>query len=147
MAKERIAGLLEMKKCSLREVADGSEARRIMYENQVRGNALLKFDLLYRLAYMFHDISCEWLLLGDGHLRKADYLGNQHVRVENHGDSHNNGDAIIHVGDNSQYIIDRYAIAERDQIIARLKQQVAELQHDKELSQRVIESLIAAQKK
>jgi hypothetical protein len=147
MAKERLERILNMKHCTYRELADGNESKRILYWNQIKGNAILKFDLLNRFAFMFHDISCEYILLGEGPIKKAEHMGNQYVRIENTGDSHNNGDSVVNVGSNSSYAINKNALEEREQIIAQLRAQVEELKHDKQLQQGIIEALIAGQKK
>jgi len=141
MAKERLERILDMKHCTYRELADGNESKRILYWNQIKGNAILKFDLLNRFAFMFHDISCEYILLGEGPIKKAEHMGNQYVRIENTGDSHNNGDAVVNVGSNSSYAIDKHALEEREQMIARLKARVEELEKDKEMLQWLLDQL------
>jgi len=143
--KDRIIHLLAHKRYSIARLAD-TESKRIMLRRQINGDAVVPFSTLYLLLYTFHDISADWLILGDGNMYKAE-RGSQTIEVENIGDSHNNGDAAVHIGNGSQYAIDRHAIEERDRTITQLTAQIDELKHDKEFLQSMLSAFQSAHKK
>jgi len=145
-AKERIRYLLKIKKCSFTDVVGKSDSKRIIFSRQVNGDSKITFDSLHQLAYMFHDISCDWLLLGEGSMQKAEHVGSRIYNTTNVAqDNQCGGD--INVGTTRPQVIRDREIEEREQIIAQLRQQVEELKRDKQLNQGIIEALIAGQKK
>lgn len=80
MLKERIRHLLTMKRVSVASLAD-NETLRIRYRRQINGDAAVPYSTIHLLLTMFHDISADWLVMGEGSMRKADCLA---PKVYNH---------------------------------------------------------------
>ena len=147
MLKERIRHLLSYKRASVSDLTD-NVTLQVRYRRQINGDAAVPFSTLYKILYMYHDISADWLILGEGSMQKAD-----HVAPHIHHNNYNNQLAPgatqtgpVAIGHDTVNVIREREIEERDQLIAQLKQQVAELKRDKELNQNIIEAFIAGKK-
>ena len=125
LLKERIRMLLAKKGMTILDLADGDEVVAKRYRNQINGDALVPYSTLYKLLYMFHDISADWLVMGEGAISKADCAAPRiyNTRNEVH-DSKAGGDILVGattIPCSVQSIIDEK------------NKRIAELERDKEL--------------
>lgn len=72
--KERIQHLLAVKRMTIKAFADNDERARTRYSVQITGGGCVPFNTIYKILYMFPDISAEWLVMGEGTMHKADHL-------------------------------------------------------------------------
>lgn len=135
MLKERIRHLLTMKRVSVASLAD-NETLRIRYRRQINGDAAVPYSTIHLLLTMFHDISADWLVMGEGSMRKADCLA---PKVYNHNQVTNStagGD--INVGVRTVAVphsLDEIQVKDMQSTIAAQQQRISELERDKELLQ------------
>lgn len=128
MLKERIRHLLTMKRVSVASLAD-NETLRIRYRRQINGDAAVPYSTIHLLLTMFHDISADWLVMGEGSMRKADCLA---PKVYNHNQVTNStagGDINVGVR------IDEIQVKDMQSTIAAQQQRISELENDKQLLQ------------
>ena len=140
MLKERIRHLLTMKRVSVASLAD-NETLRIRYRRQINGDASVPYTTIHLLLYMFPDISADWLVMGEGSMRKADCLA---PKVYNHNQVTNStagGDINVGVRTVSvpQSISDIQA-KDLQATIAAQQQRISELENDKQLLQGLLSS-------
>lgn len=124
LLKERIRMLLAKKGITILDLADGDELVAKRYRNQINGDALVPYSTLYKLLYMFHDISADWLVMGEGAISKADCVA---PRVYHHNEVHDSkagGDILV--GATTIPCSVQSIINEKDK-------RIAELERDKEL--------------
>lgn len=135
MLKERIRHLLTMKRVSVASLAD-NETLRIRYRRQINGDASVPYTTIHLLLTMFHDISADWLVMGEGSMRKSDCLA---PKVYNHNQVTNStagGD--INVGVRTVAVpqtIDEIQVKDMQSTIAAQQQRISELENDKQLLQ------------
>ena len=135
MLKERIRHLLTMKRVSVASLAD-NETLRIRYRRQINGDAAVPYSTIHLLLTMFHDISADWLVMGEGSMRKADCLA---PKVYNHNQVTNStagGD--INVGVRTVQVpqsISDIQAKDLQATIAAQQQRISELEQDKQLLQ------------
>ena len=127
LLKERIRMLLAKKGLTILDLADGDEVVAKRYRNQINGDALVPYSTLYKLLYMFHDISADWLVMGEGAISKADCAAPRiyNTRNEVH-DSKAGGDILV--GATTIPCSVQSIINEKDK-------RIAELEQDKQLLQ------------
>ena len=125
LLKERIRMLLAKKGITILELADGDEVVAKRYRNQINGDALVPYSTLYKLLYMFHDISADWLVMGEGAISKADCAAPRIYNTKNEvHDSKAGGDILV--GATTIPCSVQSIINEKDK-------RIAELERDKEL--------------
>lgn len=125
MLKERIRMLLAKKGMTILDLADGDEVVAKRYRNQINGDALVPYSTLYKLLYMFHDISADWLVMGEGAISKADCAAPRIYNTKNEvHDSKAGGDILV--GATTIPCSVQSIINEKDK-------RIAELERDKEL--------------
>lgn len=125
LLKERIRMLLAKKGLTILELADGDEVVAKRYRNQINGDALVPYSTLYKLLYMFHDISADWLVMGEGAISKADCAAPRIYNTKNEvHDSKAGGDILV--GATTIPCSVQSIINEKDK-------RIAELERDKEL--------------
>ena len=95
MLKERIRHLLTYKRASVASLAD-NENERVRLRHQINDDALVQYSTLYKLLYMFHDISAEWLVRGEGTMTRSGEGAPRFYTTNNVHDNHAGGD--INVG-------------------------------------------------
>ena len=119
--------LLAKKGLTILDLADGDEVVAKRYRNQINGDALVPYSTLYKLLYMFHDISADWLVMGEGAISKADCAAPRiyNTRNEVH-DSKAGGDILV--GATTIPCSVQSIINEKDK-------RIAELEQDKQLLQ------------
>ena len=127
LLKERIRMLLAKNGLTILDLADGDEVVAKRYRNQINGDALVPYSTLYKLLYMFHDISADWLVMGEGAISKADCAAPRiyNTRNEVH-DSKAGGDILV--GATTIPCSVQSIINEKDK-------RLAELEQDKQLLQ------------
>ena len=95
MLKERIRHLLTMKRVSVASLAD-NETLRIRYRRQINGDASVPYTTIHLLLTMFPDISADWLIMGDGSMRKSDCDAPRIYNTKNEvHDSKAGGDILV----------------------------------------------------
>ena len=125
LLKERIRMLLAKKGLTILDLADGDEVVAKRYRNQINGDALVPYSTLYKLLYMFHDISADWLVMGEGAISKADCAAPRIYNTKNEvHDSKAGGDILV--GATTIPCSVQSIINEKDK-------RIAELERDKEL--------------
>lgn len=125
LLKERIRMLLAKKGITILDLADGDEVVAKRYRNQINGDALVPYSTLYKLLYMFHDISADWLVMGEGAISKADCAAPRIYNTKNEvHDSKAGGDILV--GTTTIPCSVQSIINEKDK-------RIAELERDKEL--------------
>jgi len=145
LLKDRIQHLLRMKKCPISWL-DESPTMQARLGRQINGEAAVPFTTLQLILERFHDISADWLILGELPMQKSEHVGSRIYNTTNVAqDNQCGGD--IHVGSTRTQVLRNREIEERDQIIAQLRAQVEELKRDKQLQQNIIEAFITGQKK
>ena len=135
MLKERIKHLLVYKKMTISDLTRDE----ILYKRlrrQINDEALVSYSTIYMLLYMFPDISADWLVMGEGSMRKADCLA---PKVYNHNQVTNStagGDINIGVRTISvPQSIDEIQVKDMQATIATQQQRISELENDKQLLQ------------
>lgn len=125
LLKERIRMLLAKNGLTILDLADGDEVVAKRYRNQINGDALVPYSTLYKLLYMFHDISADWLVMGEGAISKADCAAPRIYNTRNEVHDSKAGGSI-HVGSST---IPHHVQALLDEKDKRIK----ELESDKQL--------------
>ena len=145
--KERVRSVLGRWNVSIATL-ETTETRRVRMRNQINGDSFLTFDVLRKVAYALPQVSCDWLLLGEGSMLKAEHVA-PHIHHNNYNNQLAPGSTQtgpVAIGHDTVNVIRGREIEERDQLIAQLQQQIAELKRDKELNQNIIEAFIAGKK-
>ena len=133
MLKERIKHLLVYKKMTISDLTR-DEVLYKRLRRQINDEALVPYSTIYMLLYMFPDISADWLVMGEGSMRKADCLA---PKVYNHNQVTNStagGD--INVGVRTVAVpqsFDEIQVKDMQSTIAAQQQRISELENDKQL--------------
>ena len=137
LLKDRIRHLLNLKKVNFLMLADGNETLRARYGRQVNNvDTAVPYTTIHKLLNMFPDISADWLVMGEGSMRKADCLA---PKVYNHNQVTNStagGD--INVGVRTVAVpqsLDEIQVKDMQSTIAAQQQRISELENDKQLLQ------------
>ena len=146
--KERIRSVTGRFNVSLASLED-TETRRVRMRNQVNGDSTLTFDVLRKVAYSLPQVSCDWLLLGEGDMLRAEHVGSRiyNTNCNNTVTQHDCQDSPVSIGKTPTQFVRNREIDDRDQKIAELTKRVRELEHDKEMQRMLIESLTTGMKK
>lgn len=133
LLKERIRSLLSSKGLNIAKIAT-SESDRVMLGRQINGeNTVVPFSTIYRLLYMFHDISADWLVMGEGAMEKADHVAPRVYNTKNEvRDSNAGGDINVGGGVRVLPSIQEYEL---------LLQRVDDLERDKAFLQNMLTAL------
>ncbi|MBR2016449.1 MAG: hypothetical protein IKA00_03985 [Prevotella sp.] len=134
MLKERIRHLLSYKKASVSDLTD-NVTLQVRYRRQINGDAAVPFSTLYKILYMYHDISADWLILGEGSMQKADHVA-PHIHHNNYNNQLAPGSTQtgpVAIGHDTVNVIRGREIEERDILIKQQAERIAELEKDKEL--------------
>ena len=96
MLKDRIRHLLNVKGAKITHLAE-QKSERVMLGRQFADNdTIVPYRTLYKLLYMFDDISADWLLMGEGSMYKADCLAPRVYNTKNEvRDSKAGGDILV----------------------------------------------------
>lgn len=140
LLKDRIRHLLNLKKVNFAILADGNETLRARYGRQVNNaDTSVPYTTIHLLLSMFPDISADWLVMGEGSMRKADCLAPKVYNTKN--EVHNtstdggtiNGGYIATVP--VPHTIDEIQVKDMQSTIAAQQQRISELEQDKQLLQ------------
>ena len=129
LLKDRIRHLLRVKKCPIARLGD-NDTLRARYGRQINGDAQVPFTTIRLILYMFQDISADWLVMGEGHMLKAEHYA-PHVYTQHNEVKGNSAGGDINVGPDT--IVTKKTVDE-------LEAKVSELERDKEF----LKSLLAA---
>lgn len=134
--KERLRTLQSLKDIKFSDLAE-SKSERVMIGRQFGDNdTTVPFRTLYKILYAYHDVSAEWLMLGEGSWQKTKdcpkIFNQQHYEMQN--GQNNNG--TINFGDSVITYPVQALLDEKDK-------RIAELERDKKYLQLVIDSMTA----
>lgn len=128
LLKERIQHLLSFKKVSVASISD-SESERVMLGRQIKGeNTVVSFRTIHKLLYMFPDVDANWLILGEGQMKKTTdrpQIFNQQQYQMQTGE---NNSGVINFSENSVPVPVQMLLNEKDKRIAELESDKKQLQ-------------------
>lgn len=130
LLKDRIRHLLNVKGAKITHLAE-QKSERVMLGRQFADNdTIVPYRTLYKLLYMFDDISADWLIMGEGSMRKADCAAPRIYNTKNEvHDSKAGGDILV--GATTIPCSVQSIINEKDK-------RIAELEQDKQLLQGIL---------
>lgn len=135
MLKERIKHLLVNKNMTISDLTK-DEALYKRLRRQINDEALVPYSTIYMLLYMFPDISADWLVMGEGAIKKSDHIA---PKIYNHNEVHGStagGD--INVGSRTIPVpqtIDAVKVQDMQAAMAAQAARIEELEKDKALYQ------------
>ena len=125
MIKERIRHLLTFKRETVADLAD-TETLRVRYRRQINGEASIPVTTLMLILERYHDISADWLLMGDSPMRKDEHAA---PRIYNHNEVNDStAGGSINVGTSTIPYSVQALLDEKDKRIAELEKDKAQLQ-------------------
>ena len=136
MLKDRLQHLLRTFKIPISHLAD-TETERARLGRQINGEAAVPFSTIYKILYQFHEIDANWLILGEGYMRKHDNIAPKVYKQ--HNEVHNNsagGD--INVGPDT--IVTSKTVERLEAIVAEKEARIKELERDKSFLQQLLEN-------
>lgn len=126
MLKERIRHLLTFKRETVADLAD-TETLRVRYRRQINGEASVPVTTLMLILERYHDISADWLLMGEGSMRKADHIAPHIYNTHNEANGSSAGGSIF-VGSSTIPYPVQALLDEKDKRIAELEADKKQLQ-------------------
>lgn len=126
MLKDRIRHLLTFKRETIADWAD-NETLRVRYRRQVNGEASVPVTTLMLILERYHDISADWLLMGEGPMRKADHAAPHIYNTRNEANGSSAGGSI-YVGSSTIPYPVQALLDEKDKRIAELEKDKTQLQ-------------------
>lgn len=125
MLKERMRHILHMMRWPLTKFA-ANETQRARLGRQINGDAAVPYSTIVMFLNHFHNISADWLIMGEGGMYKADHVA---PRVYNHNEVHDSSvGGSIHVGTSTIPYPVQALLDEKDK-------RIKELEQDKQLLQ------------
>lgn len=95
MLKERMRHILHMMRWPLTKFAE-NETQRARLGRQINGDAAVPYSTIVMFLTAFHEISADWLIMGEGSMYKSDHVA---PRVYNHNEVRDSSaGGSIHVG-------------------------------------------------
>ena len=128
MLKERIRGLLAMRKMTASDLGETENEKKI-YQRQILGESLVTFDTISKLLYMFHWLSAEWLVRGEGGMERASEVAPKYYTINHNNNNHDNG--IVNIGADM-------SVTEQ---VADLHRQLEEVTKDRDLLKGLLEAI------
>ena len=120
MLKERLRHLLADRKTSIRTIAD-TDSERVMLNRQINGEeTIVPYRTLYKILYMFPDVSADWLIMGEGGMLKAEHVAPHIHNIKNEVNGSKAG-GDINVGNSTIPYPVRALLDEKDARIAELE--------------------------
>lgn len=173
IARERVKFCIEHSGRSVSDIAGGhGSSMQTKMSRQINSNTMLTFDVLYHVLASFPEVSAEWLMRGEGQMDKSEHFaprvhvtGGGSAFINEHGTHvgvQKSEPIVIPAKDDLEKLMRSPegffsirtifdakddAIAQRDELIKNLQNQVAALQHDKEILHGILESLTIQPKK
>lgn len=132
MLKERIRGLLAMRKMTASDLGETENEKKI-YQRQILGESLVTFDTISKLLYMFHWLSAEWLVRGEGSMDRASEVAPKYYTINHNNNNHDNG--IVNIGADM-------SVTEQ---VADLRRQLEEVTKDRDLFKGLLEAITKKQ--
>lgn len=132
MLKERIRGLLAMRKMTASDLGETENEKKI-YQRQILGESLVTFDTISKLLYMFHWLSAEWLARGEGSMDRASEVAPKYYTINHNNNNHDNG--IVNIGADM-------SVTEQ---VADLRRQLEEVTKDRDLLKGLLEAITKKQ--
>ena len=132
MLKERIRGLLAMRKMTASDLGETENEKKI-YQRQILGESLVTFDTISKLLYMFHWLSAEWLVRGEGSMDRASEVAPKYYTINHNNNNHDNG--IVNIGADM-------SVTEQ---VADLRRQLEEVTKDRDLLKGLLEAITKKQ--
>ena len=139
MLKDRIRHLLTFKRMSIAKLSP-NPTLQVRYGRQINGAASVPFTTLYMLLYMFQDVDANWLILGEGQMRKTTdrpQIFNQQQYQMQTGE---NNSGVINFSENSVPVPVQMLLNEKDK-------RIAELEDNNKILRTVLDSLTAGTRK
>lgn len=131
LLKERIRHLLTYKRLSIAKLAE-NETMRVRLGRQINGpDTSVPYTTLHMLLYMFPDISADWLVMGEGHMLKAEHYA-PHVYTQHNEVKGNSAGGDINVGPDT--IVTKKTVED-------LQAQIERLQSDNEFLKGIVKSI------
>lgn len=131
MLKERIQHLLKIKRYPIARLSDNPTLQS-RYGRQINGDASVPFTTIQLILMTFHDISADWLIMGEGSMYKADHKAQKVYNTHNEvKDSTASGS--INVGTTTIPYPVQQLLDEKDK-------RIAELESDKRLLKGMLEA-------
>ena len=125
MLKERMRHLLHMMRWPLTKFAE-NETQRARLGRQINGDAAVPYSTIVMFLTAFHEISADWLIMGEGSMYKADHTA---PRVYNHNEVRDSSaGGSINVGTSTIPYPVQALLDEKDK-------RIKELENDKQLLQ------------
>ena len=120
MLKERLRHLLADRKTSIRTIAD-TDSERVMLNRQINGEeTIVPYRTLYKILYMFPDVSADWLIMGEGGMLKAEHVAPHIHNIKNEVNGSKAG-GDINVGNQTIPYPVKALLDEKDARIAELE--------------------------
>lgn len=134
MLKDRLQHLLRTLKIPISHLA-GTETERARLGRQINGEAAVPFSTIYKILYQFHEIDANWLILGEGYMRKRDNLAPKVYKQHNevHG---NTAGGDINVGPDT--VVSTKTIERMQATIDAQEARIKELENDKAFLQQLL---------
>ena len=103
-----------------------SETDRVMLGRQINGtDTIVPYRTLYRILYAFHDVDANWLMLGEGTMKRTA----DHPKIFNHNEVNGStAGGSINVGTSTIPYSVQALLYEKDKRIAELEKDKAQLQ-------------------
>lgn len=127
LLKDRIIHMLSYKRKSITKISEGNESLRVKLGRQLNPEkeTSVSFDTLYMLLYMFPDIDANWLILGEGPMKKTSDRPN----IINHNEVNGStAGGSINVGNSNIPVPVQMLLEEKDKRIADLEANNKQLQ-------------------
>jgi hypothetical protein len=126
--KERMRMLQSLKDIKYSDLAD-TKSERVMVGRQFGENdTTVPFRTLYKILYAYHDVSAEWLILGEGSWQKTKdcpkIFNQQHYEMQQNGE---NNQGNINVGTSTIPVPVQMLLDEKDKRIEELEKNNATL--------------------
>jgi hypothetical protein len=139
--KERMRMLQSLKDIKYSDLAD-TKSERVMVGRQFGENdTTVPFRTLYKILYAYHDVSAEWLILGEGSWQKTKdcpkIFNQQHYEMQQNGE---NNQGNINVGNTTIPYPVQAMLDEKDK-------RIADLEEDKRRLNTIIDALTVKPRK
>ena len=144
LLKGRINHLLKSKNYNITKLAEDDINLRVRLGRQFNNpDVEVKFDTLFKLLYMFHDIDGRWLIVGEGNMKTAENNATRIYTTTNKNTVTQNDckDSPVSFGRDNRQIIHEQYVEMLQQENAALKAENAELKKDKEWLRGLLDQL------
>ena len=123
--KERMRALLAMRRMTASDLGETDNEKKI-YQRQVLGDSLVTYDTIHKVLYMFHDVDANWLILGEGQMKKT--ADAPHIHNTTNEVKGSSAGGSIYVGSSTIPYPVQALLDEKDKRIAELEKDKTQLQ-------------------